>query len=339
MIALIALISCGENPLEIETQQLNSGTHALLQAISIVDENTAWVSGHDATILITLDGGNSWNRFVYEQADTLQFRDIHAFEPDKGIVMAAGSGNMSQIFQFDVNSGFTKTYQMKDSMGFLNTIEFWDKPNGLAFGDSFNGALFVLKTMDGGSSWSRINPKNLPAAGDAEGGFAASGTCIATRPGGKAWIGTGAGGNGRVLFTEDFGDNWTAYTTPMVKGDAAGITSIRMLNDQTGTIVGGDLYTTDAFTSNIAITQNGGKTWEAASRPVTKGAFYGSDLISYGGEALLVVCGPGGMDSSTDMGAHFVNLDTTNYWAVDMHPSGFGYAAGPDGKLLKLTIE
>ena len=34
--------------------------------------------------------------------------------------------------------------------GFLDSISFWDKSNGLAYGDSFDGKPYILKTDDGG---------------------------------------------------------------------------------------------------------------------------------------------------------------------------------------------
>lgn len=334
----MATLGCEPKPLEIKTSALTSGTDALLQAISIVDDQTAWISGHKATFVRTTDAGNSWQVFRYELIDSLQFRDIHALSADEIVLMSAGPGAMSRIFKFHMDRGFEQTYLMEDSLGFLNTIEFWDHQTGLAFGDSFGGQLFVLKTTDGGNSWQRIDPTKLPAAGNGEGGFAASGTCISVRPGGKAWIATGAGGNARILFTPDFGESWQYFDTPMVKGDAAGTTSIHMLSDALGTIVGGDLMQADQHTSNTAVTRDGGKTWELTQLPNTKGAFYGSDLISMGDGHLWIACGPNGIDYSNDLGMSFQTLDTLNYWAVDLHQSGFGYASGTKGKILKIVF-
>ncbi len=41
-----------------------SGTTALLQAVSVVDENIVWVSGHRATYARTVDGGTTWEAGV-----------------------------------------------------------------------------------------------------------------------------------------------------------------------------------------------------------------------------------------------------------------------------------
>ncbi|MFT6882040.1 MAG: photosystem II stability/assembly factor-like uncharacterized protein [Marinoscillum sp.] len=339
ILAIALLIGCESKAPAIRTETLSSGTTALLQAISILDDQTAWVSGHNATFLRTIDGGASWQDFKYEIADTLQFRDLHALSADEVILMSAGSGHLSRIFKYHIDSGFTQQYVMPHAEGFLNSIAFWDEKRGLAFGDSFGGELFILSTDNGGMEWKRVDSATLPPAGQGEGGFAASGTCITVLDGGLAWIATGAGGNARVSSTKDFGNTWEVAETPIIKGTAAGITSIRMLDAQFGSIVGGDLAITDAYTDNVAFTKDGGTTWTLASQPITKGAFYGSDLIVVDGKAWLFACGPNGIDYTIDQGKSFIQLDTGNYWAIEMHESGWGLATGTDGKIMKVSFD
>ncbi len=60
----------------VELQQ--SGVQVLLQAVSPVSERVVWVSGHGGTWLRTLDGGATWSGGTVPNADTLQFRDVHA---------------------------------------------------------------------------------------------------------------------------------------------------------------------------------------------------------------------------------------------------------------------
>ena len=330
---------CSPSTVEITTSQLDSPTTSLMQAISFVDEEVIWVSGHDATFIRSVDGGKSWDTYQYDQADSLQFRDLHAFSDREVVLMSAGPGALSRIFTYSVDNGFEQRYIMPHEEGFLNSIAFWDELTGMAFGDSFNGKMFMLKTIDGGKNWTRIDSKSLPAAGDGEGGFAASGACITTLPHGQAWIGTGAGGNARVLYSEDFGDTWTYFDTPMIKGPSAGITSIRMVNESLGSIVGADLSITDDYTPNVAFTFDGGRTWQLSNQPQTKGGFYGSDLEEISDRMILVACGPAGIDVSTDLGQTFQNISQDNYWAIELLPSGVGLATGMDGQLLKLSIK
>ena len=93
-----------------------------------------------------------------------------------------------------------------------------------------------------------------PAPSGSEGGFAASGSCINLGENGKAWIATGAGNKPRVLFTNDYGKSWTVTETPIISGEAAGITSIQFIGNQ-GLITGGDLANSNEYTNNIAYSQ------------------------------------------------------------------------------------
>ena len=64
----------------------------------------------------------------------------------------------------------------------------------------------------------------------------------------NAWISTGAGQVPRVLLTADKGESWQVAETPIVKGEAAGITSILFMDAQRGVIFGGDLQQEDKKT-------------------------------------------------------------------------------------------
>ena len=341
---IIGLWSCEEKPVEVMATPQNSQTKSLLQAISIIDAQNVWVSGHKGTYAHTSDGGNTWVASVMLDADTLQFRDLHAFNKQEILLMSAGSGKLSQIRKTtDGGQNWQITYLMEDSIGFLNTIEFWDEQQGLAYGDAINGELFVLKTTDGGDSWNRIDPAKLPPALGSEGGFAASGTCIATGPNGKAWIGTGAGERPRVLYTSDYGDTWQSISTPIVSGEAAGIASINFWDETTGFIAGGDLSMPDVYTRNVAFTVNGGTVWSLATHPIMKGGIYGTGLITYRDAEYAFVCGPKGINYTPDFGVQWDSLSSENYWALDFYDGeggdAVGWATGTDGKILQILLK
>ncbi|MEO9475556.1 MAG: hypothetical protein ABJG41_08475 [Cyclobacteriaceae bacterium] len=340
LILPLLLIASGCGPtreVSVSTTALTANTSSLLQAVSFVDDQTAWVSGHQATFCRTLDRGETWEVFTHP-SDTLQFRDLHAFSDDQVLLMSAGPGASSRIMLYDHGiRQFQELYVMPHEEGFLNTIEFWDDSNGLAFGDSFNGELFVMRTKNGGQSWKRIDPKKLPAAGQGEGGFAASGTCITTKNGGEAFIGTGANGNSRILHTTDYGDSWEEIESPLVKGEIAGIFSIRMAGDM-GLIAGGDLNQPNEYTKNIGMSTDAGKSWQLSGFPNTKGTLYGSSITPIGSKHFIAVCGPKGLDYTTTLGEKWITLDSANYWAVGTHDSGTGYAVGTEGRILRITI-
>jgi photosystem II stability/assembly factor-like uncharacterized protein len=331
---LLMLVACsGPKAPTFEAQQV--GTDALLQAISIVDENTVWLSGHKATFVRTIDGGVTWDVFQHPTGDTLQFRDVHAFDAHNIVLMSAGSGPLSRIFKVKDGKEWAETFVMQDSLGFLDCIDFWDGKRGIAYGDAIDNFPYILLTDDGGESWSRADKTQMPNAGKGEGGFAASGTCVTTGADGLAWIASGASGNARILFTADYGKNWQSFASPMVKGDAAGHTSVSFVDSINGFVTGGDLALADRYTNNCAFTTDGGKTWKLTSQPVTKGAFYGGKMT----KEVALTCGPNGMDYTLDRGQTWTQLDSANYWAVAMHPDGFGWASGKGGRVVKINLE
>jgi photosystem II stability/assembly factor-like uncharacterized protein len=334
---ILILWNCTKSEITPKIQQLESPTQALLQAISIVDENTAWISGHNATFVLTKDGGANWQQFNHPTGDSLQFRDVHGFNKNKAVLMSAGSGSLSRIFTFTAPDQWEENFVMQDSLGFLDCIDFWDDQRGIAYGDAIDNYPYILLTSDGGKSWSRADSTNMPKAGKGEGGFAASGTCVTTGVNGKAWVATGAGGNCRFLVTEDYGQSWRAVASPLIKGDAAGNTSVSFVNNM-GVVTGGDLLVTDDYTENCAFSTDGGDTWNLSNQPQTLGAFYGSAITQVGDQTFAFACGPNGIDYTDDTGETWNKLDSLNYWAVSIKGNK-GYASGRGGKILRISLQ
>jgi len=339
VITLGALIitACQDSIKSPTVTPIDSPTTSLLQAISHVDENSTWISGHNGEFIQTNDDGNTWTLFKHPTADTLQFRDIHGLNQNQAILMSAGPGPLSRIFTFTVPDQWEENFVMQDSLGFLDCIDFWDDMRGIAYGDAIDNYPYVLLTADGGKSWNRADTTDIPKAGEGEGGFAASGTCVTTGENGMAWIATGAGGNGRFLITQDYGATWKEVDSPLVKGEAAGNTSVSF-TDNTGFVTGGDLLVSDAYTDNCAVTIDGGLTWRLTQQPQTKGAFYGSSITKTNGQHYLFACGPNGLDFSNDLGHKWSTLDTLNYWAVSMNGDK-GFAVGKNGKILRISLQ
>ena len=313
-----------------------SSTSSLLQAVSVVNESVVWVSGHDGTYSKTIDGGNTWRTAVVPNADTLQFRDVHAFDADRAYLLSAGPGEMSRIYR--TNDG-GRTWDLQflnaDPDGFYDCLDFWDTDHGIAYGDAIDGQLKILRTTDGGENWTFV--EGLPPAAGSEGGFAASGTCAITVGNARGYITTGAGDRARVLITNDRGATWRAVETPVVQGaGASGLTSAAFFDLRVGMIFGGDLSVTDEFLENVAVTADGGDTWDLVSSPTFPGSIYGSSIVP--GSMGVVVAGPRGLSFSQDLGETWMPLDTLNYWAVGFASPRAGWAVGPGGRISKVRL-
>jgi photosystem II stability/assembly factor-like uncharacterized protein len=337
LVSVVTIFSCRPTPPPYTLGGQQSNTDALLIGLHALNDDVVWASGTKSTILRTTDGGEKWQDIQYPEADTLQFRDIYGLDEKRAVVLSIGEGASSAIFQYSVDSGWTQVYQMENPSGFLDAFDFWENGQGVAYGDAIDSLPFILKTEDYGQTWRR-HTDNLPAAGEGEGGFASSGTCVETGANGKGWIGTGANDNARVLFTEDYGNTWLAYESPMVKGEAAGITSIRFVGT-VGFITGGDISKKEEWSKNVFWSDTQGKSWYPLPQPKSPGAMYGSGFAKVNDQYITLICGPEGADMAMGIGSEWKKISPDNLWTATLLPSGVGWLAGNKGRILKLVLD
>ena len=321
-------------------REQTSGTRVLLQAVSPVSDQIVWVSGHEGTYARTLDGGRSWSAHVIPGAEELQFRDVDAFDARTAYLMSAGSGPLSRIYRTD-DGGSTWDLQFLNDHpdGFLDCMAFWNPSRGLAYGDAIEGRLFVLRTEDGGASWTRVPDEALPSAQEGEGGFAASGSCVETGPPGRAWIATGNAETPRVLWTEDEGRSWSFAAVPIVGGAAAGLTTVDFLDSRTGIALGGVIGQDTVRVDNVTVTLDGGRVWTLGGRPAMRGPVYGASWVPDSPVSTVFAVGPGGADYSTDGGLTWQTAAEETYWAVSFASPDAGWAVGPEGRITRFGFE
>ena len=121
---VLMTISCQQDSsINFSLTEQQSGTDALLIAMSILDEETVWMSGTQSTFLRTQDGGKSWELFSHPEIDTFQYRDIHAFDDESVALLSIGEGANSQIHLFSESNGWKVAYVMDHPKGFLNSID------------------------------------------------------------------------------------------------------------------------------------------------------------------------------------------------------------------------
>lgn len=320
------------------TQQ-KSGTAALLQAVSVVNNSVVWVSGHEGTWARTTDGGSTWITGRVPGADTLQFRDVEATSATAAWLMAAGPGPMSRIYH-TIDGGATWALQHLNAepKAFYDCFAFWDKTHGVLLSDQVDGHTVMLETTDG-EDWSELTTSRVPAPAGTEGGFAASGTCLITLGDRMGWAATGAGSAARVFITRDRGTQWTAVTTPIAAGPTAGLTTVAFRDEHHGTVLGGDVGKADDTTSNnVAISGDGGRTWKLGHRTPFPGAVFGSAYATGLNPAALVAVGPGGIARSDNDGKSWERLDSLAYWSVGFGKGSIGWAVGPKGRIVRIDL-
>jgi len=313
-----------------------SGVTVRLQAVSVVTPRIVWASGTGGTWVRTIDGGATWASGVVPGADSLEFRDVHAFDGRSAVLLASGPGARSRLYRTDdAGASWELVFTNEEPRAFYDCIDFKGS-YGIAVSDAVNGRFPVLRTRNGGRAWEPYHPLGAErvAALEGEGGFAASGTCVQVIDGGFR-IGTAVGG--RVIQFSARGVE--AVATPVVHGRTAGVAALAFRSATVGVAAGGDLSIQDDFTDNVAVTHDGGRTWSLGARPPFPGPVYGAAYTGVRRHAVLVVVGPKGAAWSIDDAKSFQSLADGDYWGIGFAANGVGWLAGPEGRILKVEFE
>jgi photosystem II stability/assembly factor-like uncharacterized protein len=312
----------------------NSKTDVQLRGISAVSSKVAWASGAKGTVLRTVDGGENWETLVIAGSDSLDFRDIQAFDQNTAFVLSIGPGDQSRIYKTsDGGKIWQRQFTNSDPKAFYDCFAFWDSTHGIAVSDSVDGKFPLIATSDG-MTWNPVAVKDMPAALPSEGAFAASGTCIATFGTHDVWFGTG-GPAARVFHSADRGKNWTVAETPIMHGAATqGVFSLAFWTAKDGVAVGGDYKEPKKGDSVAAVTHDGGKTWKLVSK---QPAGYRS-AVAVGPSHTLAAVGTSGADVSHDGCNTWNPLFNDNLNAIALVGNS-GWAVGPGGKIVVVDLK
>lgn len=246
-----------------------SHTAESLRGVSTVSRQIAWASGTHGTYLRTTDGGLTWTPAQVPDAATLDFRAVVAFSADEAFLMSAGPGDQSRLYHTsDAGQHWQLQFTNANPKGFFDSMVFWDSRHGVVLGDPVpddSGKLkFEVLLTDDGQNWHALPPAQFPAAIEGEGAFAASNSCLAilsSAADSNLWFATG-GKVARVFHSSDRGQTWQVYDTPIAHGpDSQGIFSIAFRDAMHGVIAGGDYKRPNDDGPNLALTDDGGKTW------------------------------------------------------------------------------
>ncbi len=301
---------------------------SLFVALSVVDEQTVWVAGQPGLVGRTADGGSTWTFFDGPWPDTLAFRDVEAFSADEAFALSIGPGPASRIYHTaDGGATWTLQFENDDPNAFYDCFSFWDRQRGFVFSDSHEGAFTLRRTVDGGATWTLVDSANIPEARPGEGSFASSGTCTAAQPGGLGWFGTAASGvDTRVIRTTDYGATWTEADTPIEStAPDEGLASLAFFDPQHGVAFGG---VGTRPMANVAVTRDGGATWEALGEGVLGGRVYGSSIVPGTPTPSLVAVSPTGSAYSIDGGETWAMIDSVEAWSVAFLRADVGWAGG-----------
>lgn len=328
VLLIISSIAFGQNT---AVEVLDTTGAASYRGLSVIDNNVIWVSGTKGTVGKSRDGGNTWQYLVVKGHENADFRSIWAF--DSLNVLIANAGSPAFILRTaDGGQNWTEVYKNEDPKAFIDGISFWDNKHGAAIGDPINDQMLVLSTVNKGISWERQGNAPLLEQGEAE--FAASGTTIRCIDNKKLIVATG-GSKSRIWISNDRGNIWVPYTTPIMQGQSSqGIFSLAS-NENTLFIAGGDYKAEEVNTDVIFYSTDFGKTWIKPNSG-TRGYRESIEKI---GETTWLALGPKGMDISYNQGKDWQALnDLTGYHAIRKARNGnLVILVGSKGKIATLV--
>lgn len=315
-------------------QVLTSGTKTSLRGLSVVNDQVLWVSGSNGTVGRSSNGGKDWKWMHVKGFDSVDFRDIEAFDAVTAVIM--GTGEPAYILKTN-NGGETwkVVYENKSKGMFLDAMEFWNERAGIVIGDPINGKFFVARSFDGGYTWTEVPEENRPLADSGEACFAASGTNVRALDNDEAIF--VSGGLRSNVFIRD-----KKIKLPIIQGtETTGANSIAVWDryQRKGgdrlVVVGGDFNKRSSDSLNCYYSTDRGKTWKASKTPPHG---YRS-CVEYLDKKVLVACGLTGVDYTIDNAQTWKLISKESFHVCRIAKLGTTvYFAGGNGKVGKLVF-
>jgi len=281
-------------------------------------------------VLRSSDSGKSWQKIHIPEAESLDFRGVQAIDANIVFVMSSGDGPQSRIYKTtDGGQTWKLQYQGGRKPFFLDALICNNEKHCVALSDPVDGRFLLLANQDG-EHWTQLPGEHMPNALPQEGAFAASNSALYLDRK-EIYFGTG-GPSARLFSSHDFGQTWAVVETPILSGNSSsGIFSLYM-GGQILVAIGGDYRDPGRAYKNAAISRDGGKTWQLATRPP---GGYRSSIGAVGG--FYITVGPTGSETSPD-GLNWDPIGSENFNALSVTPSsrgGGGWAVGPHGRIAR----
>jgi photosystem II stability/assembly factor-like uncharacterized protein len=328
------LFSCGdqqrysmdEPDLNISIEQSKRVTEASIRGLFIVNDKVGWASGSGGAFLRMTDG-KTWVADTVPGYTHLDFRDVHAFDENTALLMAAGEEGRI-IRTEDGGLSWVEVYTRLDTGIFLDGMDFYGT-TGYCYGDPIDGRLVIIVSNDRGETWREVT--SVHDALPKEAGFAASGTGVLNTQD-VAFIATGGDSIARVFQKHSRLRKWTPFPTPLRSGEGCGIFSLAATTDKL-IAVGGCYLDSANAEGNCAISTDLGRTWQLIAEHQPRG--YRSCIAYSPKSNLLITCGRTGVEFSLS-GWAWIPLSDDGYYTCSLADST-GWLMGRGGKMAKLS--
>jgi len=296
-----------------------------IRGLDMVNDSVTWASGSNGVFMRCING-QDWEWDSIPGYTHLDFRDIEGFDEQTALVMAAGNEGLILRTE-DGGESWEEVFRDEREGVFLDGMDF-DGLQGYCIGDPIGEEMYIIETLDGGSSWSIPEYPELPASILGEGSYAASGTTIIFE---NDIVLAAYGGDSltRVLMKNP--ERWTSVEAPMAQGAGCGIFSLAM-DQETVIAVGGCYLDSTSALGNIAISPDGGSTW---SIPEGAPRGYRSCVAFSADGSFTLACGRTGVDISYDRGRTWQALSDEGFFTMVLGEQ-VGWLMGRNGKLARV---
>jgi photosystem II stability/assembly factor-like uncharacterized protein len=287
----------------------SSGVTVLIHCIKVVDQNVTWAAGESGTVIRTTNGGASWTSVGGGNIGQATIWNITAVDSSIAFVTTTPS---SRTYIYRTSDGGSSWQQVfSQDGGFINDMHMFSPGSGIAYGDPVGGTWTILKTYDGGVTWSRMATEPTPKP--SETGIYCNSLCVTDTL--HVWF----LGDHRVYRSSDGGITWSYSTTTdyflsiWMNTNAVGMASTNVPNRGAVTNDSGNVWnatvspgvgtpyalagsgTKDFWYANseaVYHTTDYGFSW--SSENVIAGQLFAIDFVTLGTTVIGYVAGTGG---------------------------------------------
>uniref|UniRef100_UPI00404B4530 oxidoreductase n=1 Tax=Flavobacterium sp. TaxID=239 RepID=UPI00404B4530 len=309
IIVFVFCFSCKNNDTKPELTKVSLETiyedSISIRAI-LLEDNYLWFSGNNGKYgKIDLSKNVTFKERIVKDTLQLEFRSI---AQTKEAVFILSVANPALLYKINKDNLEAKlVYTETNEKVFYDSMQFLDDKFGVAMGDPIANCLNIIITNDGGNSWQKAECSNLPKVEEGEAAFAASNSNLILK-GNKIFMVSG-GKKSRYFVSEDKGNSWKVYATPIVQGETmTGIFTADFYDENIGFIAGGNYEKQEDNSNNKALTLDGGKTWQLMANKQGFGYASCVQFVPNSNGNALVCVGGTGLFYSNDKGANWKKL-------------------------------
>lgn len=300
-------------------------TDNAFRGLASLGDSAVWLSSNSGEVWF-FKLGFGWENRSPQGYDSIQWRDIEAFNDSSALILSAGSPALVLRTE-DYGLSWQETFRDNHPAIFYDAMDFWDSQRGVAFADAQNEYLGFMQTQDGGRNWKISDTLSALKVATQQGGFAASGTCIHSI-GDSEWA--LVLGGPAALFIRN-GPSLLKRALPLDHGaPSKGAFSLDFKSSDSIIAVGGDYRADSLCQQTIAISYNGGQNWISPNFPSHLTQRYWSCVQWQKNQ--IILCSRFGTALSSDNGKSWQLFDR-GFYAVQ----GIWFS-GPQGRLGRLEL-